>query len=79
MLLKYMNGWIRMTKEVLWYNGDVGCYELLDFDPNGMSNEEVAEKAWEMLEERYNFEDEEKSKVMETLYLLDVNNLERVV
>jgi hypothetical protein len=23
-----------MVKECLWYNGETGCYELLDFDPN---------------------------------------------
>ena len=26
-----------MVKECLWYNGEMGCYELLDFDPNGLT------------------------------------------
>lgn len=32
-----------MTKECLWYNGEIGCYELLDFDPNSLNNKQVEE------------------------------------
>ncbi len=68
-----------MVKECLYYNGELGCYDLLDFDPNELTKEQVADKAWDMLKEGYNFEEEDKEKVMETLYLLDVEHLERVI
>lgn len=68
-----------MIKECIWYNGEFSQYELLDFDPNGLSKKAVASAAWEMLKKRYIFGVEDKKKVMETLYLLDVSTLERVV
>ena len=68
-----------MNKECLWYNGEVSCYELLDFDPNGLTKDEIINKAWEILVRKYGFNDmEERDKAMETLYLLDVDNLEKV-
>ena len=61
-----------MAKECLWYNGESGHYDLLDFDPNGLSKKEVAAMAWKLLQKAYTFEKEDKRKVLETLYLLDV-------
>jgi len=72
-------GGLKMAKECLWYNGELGNYELLDFDPNGLSNKEVADKAWIFLKDKYLFEREDKRKVLETLYLIEVSNLERVI
>ena len=65
-------------KECLWYNGQWGYYELLDFDPNELTKEEIINKAWEILKKKYTFEEENKRKVLETLYLLDINNLESI-
>lgn len=62
-----------MTFECLWYNGEYGYYELLDFDPNELSPKEVKEKAWDVLKDKYPFDEDDKRKVMETLYLLDVD------
>lgn len=67
-----------MDKECLWYNGETGMYELLEFEPEGMDNEEVSIKAFEILKEMYGFTEEEREKVLETLYLIDVDNLKKV-
>jgi len=68
-----------MTKECLWYNGEMGSYELLELDVVGMHREEIAVKAWNLLKKKYLFDEEDKSKVMQTLYLIDIDALERVV
>lgn len=68
-----------MTKECLWYNGELGYYELLDFDPNGLTKKEVISKATKSLKQRYMFEDKDMPKVLETLYLMDIDDLEKVV
>jgi len=65
-------------KECLWYDGTEGVYELLDFDPNGLSNEQVKEKALKCLKDKYGFAEWEMEKVSETLYLIDINNLENL-
>lgn len=67
-----------MTKECLWYNGVLGCYELLDFDPNGLSKEEIVEEAKAKLLLK-GFEFNDLNKALETLYLIDVDALKRVV
>ena len=67
-----------MAKECLWYNGETGCYELMDLDPNGLSNKEIAAKARAWLVRRYGFNQEELGFVMDTIYLLDVETLEKV-
>ena len=67
-----------MTKECLWYNGELSCYELLDFDPNGLSKEELIEEAKSKLIMK-GFDYKDLDKALETLYLLDVDNLERVI
>lgn len=66
------------NSECLWYNGEFGYYELLDFDPNGLTKEQVARDAWKLLKKKYPFDEEEKSKVLETLYLLNVDALDHV-
>lgn len=65
-----------MTKECLWYNGETSSYELLDFNPNGLTKEQIIECAKELLLERYSFSSEELNKLLDTLYLIDINNLE---
>ena len=67
-----------MAKECLWYNGELGNYVLLDFDPNGLTNNEIIEKAKEILKEEYGFNKNDWRRVLETLYLLDTNNLETI-
>ena len=67
-----------MAKECLWYNGELSCYELLDFDPNGMHKEEIIEEAKaRLILKGINFKDLDKA--LETLYLIDVDDLKRVV
>jgi len=67
-----------MTKECVWYNGETSSYELLDFDPNGLTKEEIVKKAKEILYEKYGFNKDDLNKVSETLYLIDVDNLENL-
>ena len=67
-----------MTKECIWYNGELGQYELLDFDPNGMDKEEIVEEAKaKLMLKGIGFNDLDKA--LETLYLIDVDDLKRVV
>ncbi len=67
-----------MVKECLWYNGEPACYELMDFDPNGLSKQEIAAKARAWLVRRYGFNQEELGLVMDTIYLMNVEQLEKV-
>lgn len=70
-----------MTKECLWYNGETGNYELLDFDPNGLTKEEIIKEVTKIFEEifpEWNNPKFNKEKVFETLYLLDIDNLEKI-
>ena len=67
-----------MVKECLGYNGETGCYELMDFDPNGLSKQEIAAKARAWLAAQYGFNRDELSPVMDTVYLMDVETLEKV-
>lgn len=63
-----------MVKECLWYNGEHGVYELLDFDPNGLTKEQIISKVKKEFDNKGLF-GEEVDKAMETVYLLDVDNL----
>ena len=67
-----------MSKECLFYNGESSCYELLDFDPNGLTNEELVRKIKEQLKNK-GFSKEDMVKAFETIYLIDVDNLKNVV
>ena len=67
-----------MAKECLWYNGEFGEYELLDFDPDGLTKAQIIEKATKILKQKYMFEDGDMPKILRTLYLIDVDNLENV-
>lgn len=64
-------------KECVWYNGYVEppAYEVLDFDPNNMTPKQVVQKAWGILQDRYSFDNGNKNKVLETLYLLPACSL----
>lgn len=66
-----------MQKECVWYNGD-GQYELLDFDPNGLTKEQVMEKAKEELRKLFCINNEDFEKAKETLYLINVESLQKV-
>lgn len=70
---------INLAKECLWYNGEVGVYELLDFNPDGLTKAQIIRKAKEILNKEYAFDDVGMRKAMETLYLIDIDNLEHVV
>ena len=65
--------------ECLWYNGETSCYELLDFNPGGLSREVTADESWKLLKKKYGVDDEHKGKVLSTLYLRYTDNLERVI
>lgn len=67
-----------MTKECLWYNGEEECYELLDFDPNGLTNPEIIAKAKKILGDRYCLDADGLNRIMSTLYLLDIEHLEQL-
>jgi hypothetical protein len=67
----------KMAKECLWYNGEEGHYHLLDFDPNGLATEQITEKALKELGSM-GITGEDASKAMETLYLIDVDDLIKV-
>lgn len=67
-----------MTKECLWYNGEMGQYELLDFDPNGLTRQQIIKKAKEELKKRYGFTREDLNRAIESLYLLDINSLDKL-
>ena len=67
-----------MAKECLWYDGVQGCYHLLDFDPNGLSNQQVIVNAVKQLEDCFGLYGEDLEKAMETVYLIDVDSLEKV-
>ena len=69
---------IEMSKECLWYDGVQGCYHLLDFDPNGLEDWQVIEKVKKQLEDCFGLYSEDLEKAMETVYLIDVDKLERV-
>jgi len=45
----------QIQDECLWYNGEMSCYELLDFNPNGLSKKEIITKAKECLKRKYAF------------------------
>lgn len=66
-----------MTHECLWYNNESASYNLLDFDPNGLTKEQIIEKAKKEFEEK-GFEGREIDKAMETVYLIDIDNLKKV-
>ena len=67
-----------MSKECLWYDGVRGCYHSLDFDPNGLSDWQIVEDAKKQLEDCLGLFGEDLEKAMETVYLIDVDNLEKV-
>ena len=71
-------GGINMTKECLWYDGVEGCYHLLDFDPHGLKGWQIAENARKELQKSFDLDGDELEKAMETIYLIDVENLEEV-
>lgn len=65
-------------KECVWYNGTTGCYEILDFDPNKMTTQEILDRARAYLAKRYTFDNRDWEKAKETLYLLNVDGLKKV-
>ncbi len=67
-----------MTKECLWYNGISSAYELLDFDPNGLTNYEIIQKVKEVFISNNCYDEETFDKVLETVYLIDIDNLEGI-
>ena len=50
----------------------------MDFDPNGLSKQEIAAKARAWLVRRCGLNQEELGRVMDTIYLLDLETLEKV-
>ena len=60
--------------ECLWYNGEEGVYHLLDFDPKGLSKEQIIEKVKKELDNKGIF-GSDVDKALETVYLLKVKHL----
>ena len=67
-----------MPKECLWYDGVQGCYHLLDFDPNGLRDWQIIKGVKKQLEDCFGLYGQDLEKAMETVYLIDVDNLEKV-
>ena len=64
------------THECLWYNGN-GQYELLEFDPDGLSKLELRETIINELR-RLGVGNSDIGKASETVYLLKVDHLKRI-
>lgn len=69
---------IKVTKECLWYDGVQVCYYLLNFDPNGLVDWQIIENAKKQLEDCFGLYGKDLEKAMETVYLIDVDSLEKV-
>lgn len=67
-----------MEKECIWYNGTSGNYEVLDFDPDNLSKKKIVAKARKILKKKYTFSDEDLNEALKTLYLLNIENLEKL-
>lgn len=67
-----------MAKECLWYNGETSHYELLEFEPDELTDDEIIEKAKAELTKKYTMNEEDFKKAKETLYVIDVDNLRKV-
>ena len=67
-----------MTKECLWYDGEHSVYNLLDFDPNELTKEQIIEKAKDYFDNIGIF-GEAVDKALETIYLIDIDYLEKVI
>lgn len=66
------------STECLWYNGTEGMYELLDFDTDGLTGRQIIDEAKRRLEKKYGFGTPEWTKVLRTLYVLQVKHLKEV-
>ena len=67
-----------MAKECLWYNGEIGCYELLDFDPNGLTKRQLQKKALHFLKKKYHFNKRDLEIAAKTIYLVDIDDLKDI-
>lgn len=67
-----------MAKECLWYNGEEGVYHLLDFDPNGLTKEQIKQKVIEILNHK-GFDIEDCGRELETVYLVDIDDLKKII
>ncbi len=67
-----------MVKECLFYNGELGFYEVLDFNPNGVSKKQLKEKILKALDEK-GISGKDADKALETVYLIDIENLEKAI
>ena len=64
--------------ECLWYNGEMGHYELLEFDPRGLSNQQILEKVKKIFGVKGIF-GVDVDKALETVYLLEVRHLKKII
>ena len=71
-------GGVKMSKECVWYDGVEGCYHLLAFDPNGLRNWQVVEKARKQLEDCFGLYGKDVDRATEAVYLMDVDSLEKL-
>ena len=67
------------NSECPWYNGTFEQYELMGFDPNGLTKEDVINRAKIELNRKYSFGEEELDRAMKTVYLVNVDDLKKVI
>jgi hypothetical protein len=65
--------------ECVFYDGENGVYHLLDFDPNGLSKEELLEEVKSRLQHQCNVDPCDVDRFMESVYLIDSNMMIKVV
>ena len=64
--------------ECLFSNGVFGHYEVLEFNPKGLSKEQLLEQVKKCLDDKGIF-GEDVDKALETIYLLEVKHLKKVI
>lgn len=64
--------------ECLFYNGEMSCYELLDFDPKGLTKNQLLEKVEKCMDNKGIY-GEDVGKALETVYLLEVKHLKKII
>lgn len=65
--------------ECIYYDGVFGSYHLFDFDPNLISRESSLIEVRSRLEHEIGIEPDCIDKAMESVYLLNMNTLVRIV
>lgn len=65
--------------ECVFYDGENGHYHLFDFDPNPISRESLLIEVRARLQSECHIDPDGVDKAMESVYLIDVNMMRKVV